>query len=426
MMMQNVTVRLARPGSPPAALPVDGLATGTADTWVLQPAAAPPLLDQLRSAEAAPTVPAEAPAANPWILPAMSPIAKAAFRALSVTAEHKKRRQENTDACIARALAGYEAEHEFPTPAEAAGIPSQSRHRQMGPPPPRTPRSGSLRSARSGSRRARSQSVSFREPIDDATPPPSPSRVSAVPFVPLADWQPDAETDPVEPSAEPAPGVSAVPVEPSGEPASGVSAAPVEPSGEPASAGSAGNPVLNVAVTRLRSHSPSRIGLADAMPALQQAFAKTAHPLAPPETQLPPASADIRCKEPAPPQATPPAAASALHRPGGAASSVDASSPNVADPRRRRDMLADTVVAVAQAWGAPTNRDIWQHTRPAPRRGWHAESGYAPPDAQQLLIQGEIAASFNLDQALPLFSPLRGIPCGRQLCTPSPLTLRVE
>ena len=108
LMMQNVTVRLARPGSPPAALPVDGLATGTADTWVLQPAAAPPLLDQLRSAEAAPTVPAEAPAANPWILPAMSHTAKAAFRALSVTAEHLKRRRENTDACIARALADYE------------------------------------------------------------------------------------------------------------------------------------------------------------------------------------------------------------------------------------------------------------------------------------------------------------------------------
>ena len=280
LMMQNVTVRLARPGSPPAALPVDGLAIGTADTWVLQPAAAPPLLDQLRSAEAPPT-------ANPWILPDMSSTAKAAFRALSVTAEHKKRRQEDTDACIARALADYEEEHEFPTPAEAAGIPSQSRHRQMGPPPPRTPRSGSLRSARSGSRRARSQSVSFREPIDDATPAPSPSRVSAVPFVPPPDWQPDAEIDPVEPSAEPAPGVSAVPLEPSGESTPRVSA---------------GSEVLNAAVIRLRSFSPSRVRLADALPAMQHAFARTSHPTAPPATLRAPASADIRYQQPAPPQ----------------------------------------------------------------------------------------------------------------------------
>ena len=162
------------------------------------------------------------------------------------------------------------------------------------------------------------------------------------------------------------------------------------------------------------------------MPALQQAFAKTAHPLAPPETQLPPASADIRYKEPAPPQATPPAAASALPRPGGAASMFGASPADAAHTRLFRDILAGGVSTVDQPWGAPTNRDTRQHNRPAPRRGWHAESGYAPPDSRQLLIQAQIAASFNLDQALPLFCPLHGIPCGRQLCTPSLLTLRVE
>jgi hypothetical protein len=374
-------------------------------SWLLHP----------RSAEAAPTVPAEAPAANPWMLQPRTADARAAARSASAERDHRLRLQIRDDEAIARALVDEDADVHFPTLAEAADVRPLSRPRGMGPPPPR--------SARSGSRGARSQSrVRFREPPTEPTPPPSPSGVSAVPF---GHDEPDAEVFPVEPSGEPAPDAEVSPVEPSGEPAPGVSAVPLEPSGESTPRVSPGSEVLNAAVIRLRSFSP-RVQLADVLPALQHAFAETSHPTAPPETERPPASADVRYREPAPPQPTPPAAASALHCPGGAALSVDASSPNVADPRRHRDMLAGTVVAVAQAWGAPTNRDTRQHNRPAPRRGWHAESGYAPPDSRQLLIQAQIAASFNLDQALPLFSPLHGIPCGRQLCTPSPLTLRVE